>query len=842
MGPPRLRAPGLAAALALMLSAPDAAWAERAGSGAPRGFNIAAQPLAGALLQLSRQGDVDIIAPERLTRGHAAPMVAGTMTADQALARLLAGSGMQFSISAEGSFIIAARTARIPRPPARRAPPASPPRSTPPVIVDEVPTDDIVVTAQRRSEDIRNVPISVGVFGPGTLAELGIRGTDQLQFATPGLVNTQTSGDGISTAYIRGVGTGYSGPGLESSVAVYLDDVYLQSQTESAQAVVDIAQIQVLKGPQGTLYGRNATGGAIVITTADPRLDRVEGYARLGVGNLAWRRGEAVANLPLGPTVAARFAGFHESRDGYVRNLAFPQAKPSGVGAGETWAARLKLLWQPDDDFAAILKGQYDRHNGNGAIHRLRYTSAGTLTDLGYYRTIQSPNREGGGGDDTSALALSARLEYRTGDWTVTDTIGYRRTRSYGCTDNDGLPAEILYFCLVSQRSPDPGTAHGKQDQTFTNELRLVSDLGGWIDLTAGLFYERNRGRFVGRVGGTSFGALTPTFDNRDHLEAYSGFAELYVRLAERLRLTGGLRYTYERKYHAVALDADAQALGPAWPVFDAARKRYTDLSPRLVLAWDADRLSYYASYNRGFKSGGFNSPAATIDPALDPETIDAFEIGAKYRSPGGKTRITTALYRYNWKDVQVAFITGGGAGILQQNAARAHIWGGELNFDHVTRRWRVNLGLAYSHGRFASFSNAAVYDVIDGRLQANAQDLKGYRLPQAPDLTASGSLTWYFGLPGQWSGSMTAAGRGSSGYDFTAGGGGELRASRQKAFALVNLTGAFTSPDEVFEIGWFVSNLFRQTYISLISTGDTGVYMTPAEPRVYGLSFRRSF
>ena len=164
------------------------------------------------------------------------------------------------------------------------------------------------------------------------------------------------------------------------------------------------------------------------------------------------------------------------------------------------------------------------------------------------------------------------------------------------------------------------------------------------------------------------------------------------------------------------------------------------------------------------------------------------------------------------------------------------------MGVDHSGRQWRANFGLTYSHGRFTHFPSAAIYDLVDGRLQATAQDLGGYPLPQGPDFTATGSVTRYFGLGRGWAGSFTASARFSSAYDFTAGAGGELGASRQPAFALVNLRAAVTSPEEFWALEGFVSNLFSQRYISLISTGNTGVYMTPADPRTYGVTLRRTF
>ncbi len=702
--------------------------------------------------------------------------------------------------------------------------------------------EEVLVTAQRRSERIEDVPISLSAFDQSSLDNLRIESTDQLQMGTPGIVNTSTAGDGISAIYIRGVGTGYSGPGLEGSVAVYLDDVYLQTQTSSYQATVDVAQVQVLKGPQGTLYGRNATGGAIVIETRDPSLEETEGYVKAGYGDLDWTRGEGVLNLPLGDTFALRFAGFYEQRDGYVENTAVPGFKDSGVGAGDTYAWRLKGLWQPNEDFRAIAKYSQDRRNGNGAIHSLRYYGDGTPTGQGFYKTMQSPNREGGGGDDTKSNMTSLRLDYTFGDWTLTNTLAYRETRAYGCTDNDGVVEELLYFCTVSGKSPNPMGADGKEDNTLTNELRLTSNFDGPFNIVGGLFYEDNEARFVGRIGGDWFTG-TPTFDNRDDLSAYSAYFDASWQITDNLKLSGGLRYTYEDKEHSVKLDEDALALyGYTVPQSDKGQADFDNVSPRIVLSWSPGQTNYYASFSQGFKSGGFNSPSFTVDPVLDPEEIDAYEIGAKYRSGDGSLSLSGAAYYYDWKDMQVAFITGGGSGIMQQNAAGAENYGAEINVDWSPMDALVlRAGYAYSHARFTDFPQAAVYNIIGGALTATAEDLEDRQVPFAPDDTLTASATWLFGFGG-WSGNATAAMRYSSSYDFTAGAGGQLRASAQDDLTLVNLTANLTTPSGAWELGLFVDNASDEEYIQLVSTGNTGVYMTPAPPRTYGATVQYNF
>lgn len=793
-------------------------------------ISVESQDLGGALRTLARQTGSQIIFDPAIVQGLRAPSVEGVYSPEQAIRRMIAGSGLTYRATGADTYVILAQASAPPQS-QRGAEPSAPAGAE----------NEIVVTAQRRSEDIQRVPISVAAVGGETLEALSIGTTTGLQMATPGIVNTSTAGDGISAVYIRGVGTGYSGPGLEGSVAFYLDDVYMQTQTSSAQSTIDVAQVEVLKGPQGTLYGRNATGGAVLITTNEPELGEYSGYVRGGLGNYNWRRGEGVLNVPIGSDFALRFAGFSEVRDGYAENSVYPRQEDSGVGAGETWGARIRALWEPTPDFSLLGTVSYDRRDGNGAIHSLRYNPDGSSTGLGFYETTQSLNREGGGGDDTDARFVSLRAEYEFGDWTLTNTLANRITRAFGCTDNDGLPVENLYFCTVSQRSPNPGTADGKRDDTLTNEIRLVSDTGGRFDLTAGLFYERNRARFVGRVGG-SFFTGTPTFDNRDTLDAYSAYVELYTQLTDRVRLTTGVRYTHEEKEHSVWLDEDASGT-PGGVDMGSTSEDFSDVSPRIVISYDAGSTNYYASYNRGFKSGGFNSPSFGLEDALDPETIDAYEIGAKYRSPGGALRLDGALFYYDWSDVQISFITDGGVGLAQQNAAAAENYGAEFNLDYAPNQdWQFNLGVAYTHARFSEYTNALVYNFDGGVLAEDIADLSGEPVPQAPDWTLTGRVTRSFPLPDGWMGDVTLSGRFTTEYDFTAGGGGELEASRQDELALFNLTGSFTSPDDAITFGWFVNNVTDEEYISLISTGTTGVYMTPAEPRIIGATLQYSF
>lgn len=219
---------------------------------------------------------------------------------------------------------------------------------------------EILVTAQRRAQSAQDVPISISQFSQESLERLQLNDTTDLAVATPGLNFQEESS--ASQVSLRGVGTGYSGPGLEGSVAIYIDGSYISSQVAAVENFLDIRQIQVLKGPQGALYGRNATGGAVLIDTNDPSTDQIEGHVSAGYGNLDWLRSEAVLNLPVTNTLAVRFAGAYQNRDGHVYNV-FTGNDISGF---EAYTLRGKILFEPTDTLRIVGKLEYsERDYGN---------------------------------------------------------------------------------------------------------------------------------------------------------------------------------------------------------------------------------------------------------------------------------------------------------------------------------------------------------------------------------------------------------------------------------------------------------------------------------------------
>ena len=740
----------------------------------------------------------------------------------------------------------------------------------PPSAAEAGNSEEIVVTAQRREQRLQDVPISITAVSPLDAKRFSIVETKNLQFITPGL--TFPEDNGTINPYIRGRGTNFSGPGLEGSVAIYVDDVYLQTQFGSA-GLVDVSQLQVLKGPQGTLYGRNATGGAILITTADPTLGGVEGHVEVGYGSLNTRHGEAVINLPVADTLAFRFAAATDNRRGFVRNVVNGQRE----GAASRRQFRGKMLWEPSSDFRVLAKAEYQKMDADYLRSQV-IDGTNAPTGLGFYQSFRSPivPKAGGGENDVDVWSGSIKLSYTADAFNVTNVAGYRRTKITSCSDNDNIFARTFDFCpqlpgstavasgsqIPNRLSPDaPATVPAAYDKTFTNDARLTTTFDGNLNILLGANYQRTRARFAAVLVGDAFGPLIPVFDNFIKIRNWAVYGEVYFKPTDQLTITAGGRYSRDDKSIRIFNNADVGlAFGvPAafLPSTVFQKDHWSSFTPRVVVSYDTGPANFYVSYSAGFKSGGFNAPSIFPQTPLSPEKIDGFEAGAKLRLLDNRLWLDVAAFHTKTKDIQVAAIDTSIGSVVQQNAASAKADGAEANF-----RFKPNdalilqAGVAYLDSHFTNFPNASVFNVafnpLFGRnlLGGFVEDLKGFPTTLSPKWTMNGAATYEFPLVGEWSGSVTLSARHSSSYDFQAGAGGPQRYARQKSFTVVNLTGFITPPGERLQISWYVNNLFRQHYYDQLQTNSQtgslpnggGVYGVQALPRTYGASVRVNF
>jgi iron complex outermembrane recepter protein len=711
---------------------------------------------------------------------------------------------------------------------------------------------EVVVTAQRRQENIQKVPVTVNAFSGDQLEKLAIVAPKNLEFSTPGL--TFADDNNTFNPYIRGRGTNFSGSGLEGSVAIYFDEVYLQTQYSGGNTLLDIAQVQVLKGPQGTLYGRNATGGAILVTTNDPK-PNFEGYVQAGYGNLNWTKTQGVLNVPVSDTLSFRFVAAYEGRDGQLTNT----VDGKDQGGGHQYMARLKGLWQPTENFTADLKGEFVKSE-YGYLRRQLVNGAGQPTGLGFYQTFQSPKYPDAlGGENNSAVtAVTLRLAYHMGDWAFTNVTGWRDTKLTYCADGDDVYAILNNFCTSAPASDPkiPGGVFFRSD-TLTNESRLSSSMSFPLNFTFGVSYEHDNTRFPAVIQGDLYGGLEPFFNNYTTLRSYATYGEIYWDILQNLKLTVGGRYSKDDKTIAVFNSPDvAPGFGIPPGILPAQFEQqadFTNFTPRAVLAYDLGDANFYLTYGKGFKSGGFNAPQPGMQTALNPEKIEGFELGAKTRLLGDRMRLDVAIFHTKATDVQVASINPQFSTVEQQNAAGANASGVEVNMQAaLPHNLMLQVGGAYLHSRFTAFPAAAVYAIGPFGLLASArEDLKGWPTVNSPDYTANASLTYPFAMPANWSGSVTASARYTSSYDTQAGRGGPLRLDHQDAFGLLNLTGQFVLPGDRISLSWYVNNVTDKEYNDQILTSGGisgppyfggGTYTVAALPRTYGAAVRYSF
>jgi iron complex outermembrane receptor protein len=634
---------------------------------------------------------------------------------------------------------------------------------------------EIVVTAEKRSENLERVPVAVTAFTAGELAGSDIEGQLTLPKLTPNLNFTVIAS--FAAAYIRGVGTGFANPGLESSVPVYLDDVYLPRAASGIFDFNDLDRIEVLKGPQGTLYGRNATGGAIRIVTNDPQLGVLDGSGELLYGSEDRIKYGAVANLPLGSTAALRLAVEHDQDDGYIRN--FAPSRPGMVGDRNEGMYTAKLLLAPNDALHIKISADYETKNDNEGMTFQNVFKApqqlgplfGGCVSTNFYNLC---NEDPGLGDHVTAGGVSGRIDYDIGPNMLSSITAYRSE-----TEND--------FADVDATGADIQETHGTPEtRQLTEELQLVSNGAGSLRYIAGFYFLHERAQYhydaygaavdeeLGSVG-TALGFGDTPLDFREEgtgilTNSYAPYAQADYTLNDQFSVEGGLRYTVERKtllenvgglgeinaqgYYVPgtfigAITGACAIEGQVLCSQSGTSLKSNQLTPKLTFSYKPDDHNLgYVSASRGFKSGGFNLPAFGFVDKVDPETLNDFELGWKY--DGARVRFNGAAFFYDYRNLQVQIIDPVTAATYDRNGADAHIYGleGDVNW-LLSERFELNAGWGYLHARYTSFPDGNVYVANDttpacavspAACVGNSfpdKNLAGNALVNAPKLTA---------------------------------------------------------------------------------------------------------
>ena len=688
-----------------------------------------------------------------------------------------------------------------------------------------VPTDaaDIIVTAQRRSERLQDVPISIQTLSANTLANQSITSVRDLTTAIPGFNLTVKGAFALPT--LRGVSSQGTAAGLDPAIPIYLDGVYQSNTIATIFELSDISNIEVLKGPQGTLYGRNATGGAILITTRKPSFD-FGGGAALSYGTYNDWHGSAHVTGGLVPDLLAfSLSGDYHRRDGYIRDL---------IGGGKIGklkgnTLRGKLLLTPSPAVEITLSGMHSFLDdpaqlagvplGGNTLSKLVAPALPITTVPFTIREDVYPLLK------TRSDQISLNVDIDTGIGQFTSVSAYQNSLAQVRQDADGGPGAGLSF---TYRLPNKAYS---QEASFASEK-----FGAFSLLAGGLYFKQDvSGRLVANGRSDILGT--------QHIEAYAVYGELTVEPVANLTLVGGLRYSHEHRDYVGQL---ATVPNP-YVTIAVGSKSWSDVTPRLTAKYRiTPSLNVYASYNKAFKSGVFN-PSGLVSTPVDPENGIAYEVGAKFAS--GNIHFNVAGFKYDFTDLQVATtITrpDGTTSSFLENAAGAKIKGFDFDADvELVKGLTLSGGFSYIDGKYTNFTAATVNAPIPaagcpagtfpcGNTSVSV-DATGNALVRSPKF--SGNVTAQYSTEVS-SGTVTGSVSFYHSASFAWEASGRLR---QPSYNTLAATVRWKSQTG-FEISVYGRNLTNEIYANNLADSAGGDLVNYALPRTVGVKVGYSF
>lgn len=580
---------------------------------------------------------------------------------------------------------------------------------------------EIVVTARKRAESLLDVPISVTAFSGEQLSRSGISAVSDIQNSVPNL-QYSPRGDLNNQISIRGVGGDARNVGTESGVSLYIDGVFAGRTSGYNQDLSNIAQIEVLRGPQGTLFGKNTTGGVINVITERPTSE-FRGQLQGSYGNYnavilkGTVSGALASNLFAGVTLSST------TRDGYVRNLFNGQRLDDVRRRG----GRLQLVWEPIADLNVYWTADRTANNSDFALTQLAPPFAGNGLPYAGLNSRLRTSQDQSNQQRLRTTGFSQTIDYRlSGGHTLTAVTGWRKNNVVIYSDADSLPIDTVRSGPFSDES-----------KFFSQELRLSSPDTGPIRYVIGGYYF-NQKAFAYRATLVA-GSLINGFETRAHVdtESLAGFANVDVHPVEQVTITGGLRYTSEKKTGNFVQRNVTNNYN-----FSGLRRRDNDLSWTASINYrPISNFSLYATASRGFKSGGFNVEAISAPGILPsslsfaPEKLLNYEVGAKGRLLNGLVTYSASAFYDTFDNKQVSQFLGAGIPIIQVgNAGKARIKGFELEASvRPSSAISFSGSLSRLDTRYLRFPDAA-------RVNGVLVSYTGNRLELAPAWSADGT------------------------------------------------------------------------------------------------------
>lgn len=721
--------------------------------------------------------------------------------------------------------------------------------------------EEIVVTATKRSTNLQDTPIALRAFNGEDLIKAGVTDVNGLTRLAPDL--NITSDTIFTKISVRGVSSQDVSEASDPALTIGIDGEYINRPVALNASFFDLERIEVLRGPQGTLYGRNATAGAINIIAAKPVLGKTTGFATLGYGNFDAKKAEGAINVPLGDTVAVRVSGMHTSHDGYRNHGAVGRGEDQNVDA-----ARLSLAWEPTENFRTYIAGEYVNVDQlppsqfgilvaqNGVLTNSAYASGivdaipstATLENGGIpsnltFSGINTKTYPLGdlGNFNSEQFALRGRIEFDFDLGTLAYLGGYRDNKTDSALPLNGyLPATFTF------------RNNKLNSETQSHEIRLSKTLDSGLFYQVGGFYFRekvdlSRGLYLELPK-----AYLNYFYRPDILStSKAAFGQVTVPLAgPELAVTAGLRYTDDAKsgtfYNYGARFGRGEgttppALGSAGATILTPSSASDQVTGNIGLDWKpAPDSLVYGKVSTGYKSGGFDSVGS-----YNPEKLTAYEIGTKNRFNNGRLQFNASAFYYDYKDQQIQVFVDNNVGARTLNAGKSRVWGIETDTRLLLSPVdELSFTINYLDAKVQDFTASlmgingnAINDSDPATPGIQPFNLAGNRPPQSPKWTLSAGYSHTFEI--------------GDGANIVAGAFSRYKGThylsvvnwagmRQKGYIMTDLSLEYNSAEGDYSIQAYVRNLEDKqplAFANFNAAGGSLIYNTIyGPPRTFGI------
>lgn len=619
--------------------------------------------------------------------------------------------------------------------------------------------DVIVVTAEKREENLQDSAVAISAFEGDALESRGIDDMSNLQSYIPGLhVGQEQDGFKIS---LRGIGLQGTSSISDSGVAFYIDNVYIPRPSGGSAVFYDVDRIEVLRGPQGTLYGRNATGGVVNVISNEPVFE-TEGQLGLSYGSRNLFEARGMLNVPFSEHVAGRLSVVHTQEDGYVENLSDEPGTDDFFGTDGDLTAKGQLLFDLPSGWDILLSGTYSELNGTGlAMSYLERNIGGPGPTQALLMTVpddpEDPlevNNDSPAYNDTETKSFFARVEKSFGMVDLFVQAGKFWQDTFILQDFDGSPVDVSVF------------NKDQENEAESFEFRLSSNGSGPLEWILGAYYFEEDTYIFRRVqlnGLTPGGPISlPDFllDEYGTSETIAGFGSATYSFTDRFRGTLGIRYTEDEKKGSLYNSSNFGQ--PTRPDLVDVTTPFDKLTWKVGVEYDFDSGALgYLNVSSGYKAGGFN--ITSNGAPYDEENIIAYEAGIKSNPWGGRAQVNVDAFYYDYDDLQLTTLTtiNNAPGQFTTNAAAAKIYGIEFDTQfELADQLLANLAYSYINAEFDEYYNTDPRDPMpvfnpDDPEGLGRQDLGGNMIPYVAEHTINAGLQYGFDVG--TSGSMVA-------------------------------------------------------------------------------------